>query len=119
MYGTARHGQGSSSMAGRASFLHAVQLLFLFIFCASASTRLKHSTRLSNFYRLAQIIGTDKVTAHQYQHLYEKYLEPIKDKPLRLLEVGLGCDMPYGPGKSLQVCNLQSLLTCDGFVSAI
>ena len=76
-------------------------------------------TRHSNFYRLAQIIGTDKVTEHQYQHLYKKYLEPIKDKPLRLLEVGLGCDMPYGPGKSLQVCNSQSLSTCDVFVSAI
>lgn len=32
--------------------------------------------------------------------VYEKYLEPIRDKPLKMLEIGLGCDMTYGPGKS-------------------
>jgi hypothetical protein len=32
--------------------------------------------------------------------VYEKYLEPIRDKPLKMLEIGLGCDMSYGPGKS-------------------
>ena len=109
MYGTAQYGQNSSSMAGRAT-VHAVQLLLLFLFRASASTR--HS----NFYQLAQSIGTDKVIAHQYQHLYEKYLEPIKHKPLRLLEVGLGCDMHYGPGKSLQVCNLQYSSMTNSFL---
>jgi hypothetical protein len=32
--------------------------------------------------------------------VYEKYLEPIRDKPLKMLEIGLGCNMAYGPGKS-------------------
>ena len=32
--------------------------------------------------------------------MYEKYLEPIRDKPLKMLEIGLGCNMDYGPGKS-------------------
>jgi hypothetical protein len=32
--------------------------------------------------------------------VYEKYLEPIRDKPLKMLEIGLGCNMGYGPGKS-------------------
>lgn len=32
--------------------------------------------------------------------MYEKYLAPLRDKPLKLLEIGLGCDMSYGPGAS-------------------
>lgn len=32
--------------------------------------------------------------------MYDKYLEPIRDRPLKMLEIGLGCDMSYGPGKS-------------------
>ena len=57
-----------------------------------------------------------------YQTLYEKYLEPMiyrsdqraatsRDESLRLLEVGLGCDMHNGPGKLLQVCQCLSLWT--------
>lgn len=32
--------------------------------------------------------------------MYEKYLDPIRHKPLKMLEIGLGCNMAYGPGKS-------------------
>lgn len=32
--------------------------------------------------------------------VYEKHLEALRDKPLKMLEIGLGCDMEYGPGKS-------------------
>lgn len=42
---------------------------------------------------------TDKVTAHGYETLYDIYLQPTNQK-VRLLEIGLGCDMAYGPGAS-------------------
>jgi hypothetical protein len=32
--------------------------------------------------------------------VYEKYLGPIRDKPLKMLEIGLGYNMDYGSGKS-------------------
>ncbi len=32
--------------------------------------------------------------------MYQKYLEPLRDRPLKMLEIGLGCDMEYGPGAS-------------------
>lgn len=32
--------------------------------------------------------------------VYEKYLDPIRDQPLKMLEIGLGCNMEYGPGHS-------------------
>src|SRR5450432_4049187 len=44
--------------------------------------------------------GTDKVSTHKYHHMYQKYFEPMRDQPLKMLEIGLGCDMNYGPGAS-------------------
>lgn len=32
--------------------------------------------------------------------MYDKYLEPLRDKRVKMLEIGLGCGMSYGPGKS-------------------
>jgi len=32
--------------------------------------------------------------------MYAKYFEPIRCQPIKLLEIGLGCDMSYGPGAS-------------------
>jgi hypothetical protein len=32
--------------------------------------------------------------------MYEKYLPLYRDKRFKMLEIGLGCDMDYGPGKS-------------------
>jgi frataxin-like iron-binding protein CyaY len=56
-------------------------------------------SRLS-FYEIAKKHGTDKVTSHKYHNIYQKYLEPIRDNRLKFLEIGLGCDMGYGPGAS-------------------
>ncbi|GAB4818003.1 hypothetical protein N2152v2_005049 [Parachlorella kessleri] len=62
------------------------------------------------FYCLALKAGTDKVSgsnarksAHQYQVLYAKYFGHLRDEPIKLLEIGLGCNMFYGPGKSLEL----------------
>ncbi len=49
------------------------------------------------------LANTDKVNAHEYDTLYEKYLQPLRHNPVRLLEIGLGCNMNYGPGHSLSL----------------
>lgn len=46
---------------------------------------------------------TDKVWAHGYEALYDIYLKHEPMKPIRLLEIGLGCDMEYGPGASANI----------------
>ncbi len=45
---------------------------------------------------------TDKVTTHRYQTMYGQYLLPYykKNSNMKMLEIGLGCDMNYGPGAS-------------------
>jgi len=48
---------------------------------------------------------TDKVTDHTYQIMYGKFLLPYyHQKPsMKMLEIGLGCDMRYGPGASVNL----------------
>jgi len=48
---------------------------------------------------------TDKVTSHTYQIMYGKFLLPYyHQKPsMKMLEIGLGCDMTYGPGASVNL----------------
>lgn len=46
---------------------------------------------------------TDKVTVHGYEELYDLYLQYDAEKRVRLLEIGLGCDMGYGPGASAYI----------------
>lgn len=55
------------------------------------------------FYAIAIEEGTDKATWHNYYLAYDKYLNPKKDVQVKFLEIGLGCDMKYGPGKSAAV----------------
>ncbi|KAI6819844.1 PLP-dependent transferase [Hortaea werneckii] len=58
------------------------------------------SSGAPSFYSIALSHGTDKVTKHHYHHMYQKYLDPVRETRLKLLEIGLGCDMSYGPGAS-------------------
>eukprot|EP00986_Skeletonema_menzelii_P013252 scaffold7606_cov152-Skeletonema_menzelii.AAC.5 len=46
---------------------------------------------------------TDKVTDHHYEIMYGQFLMPLHaSKPnMKFLEIGLGCDMYYGPGASV------------------
>ncbi len=64
-----------------------------------AYTKLGNS--VNDFKTLALKHGTDKVTTHHYEYLYGQLFAPIRFDPLNFLEIGLGCDMSYGPGKSL------------------
>ncbi|PTB65919.1 hypothetical protein BBK36DRAFT_1120596 [Trichoderma citrinoviride] len=52
------------------------------------------------FEQTAQKYGTDKVTTHKYQFMYDKYLSGSRDEEVKVLEIGLGCNMDYGPGAS-------------------
>lgn len=45
------------------------------------------------FYEVAKEQGTDKVSNHSYHEMYEKYLPALRHKPIKMLEIGLGCDM--------------------------
>jgi len=53
-----------------------------------------------SFHEIALKYGTDKVTTHHYWFMYDKYLPIVREKRVKMLEIGLGCDMYYGPGKS-------------------
>lgn len=49
---------------------------------------------------------TDKISAHNYDALYAKVFEgpvPMRLRKLKVLEIGLGCNMRYGPGASAQL----------------
>lgn len=46
---------------------------------------------------------TDKVTTHSYEIMYGKFLMPYYHlhPNMKMLEIGLGCNMKYGPGASV------------------
>ncbi|KAK8061386.1 hypothetical protein PG994_007752 [Apiospora phragmitis] len=46
-----------------------------------------------SFHEIALKHGTDKVTTHHYWFMYDKYFPAIRDKKLKMLEIGLGCNM--------------------------
>ena len=88
-------------------------MLPLLCVISSASARAGLGVQGSSFASIGNKHGTDKtsaaayrdvtVGAHAYQFLYSKYLGPLRHDKLQLLEIGLGCNMNYGPGKSLLV----------------
>ena len=46
-----------------------------------------------SFQEIALKYGTDKVTTHRYYFMYEKYFPAIREQHVKMLEIGLGCDM--------------------------
>lgn len=61
----------------------------------SSNLNLKNSSpdKLPSFLDIAKKYGTDKVTDHQYWFIYDKYLPAIRNKKVKMLEIGLGCNM--------------------------
>lgn len=54
--------------------------------------------------RLAEIYKTDKGWKHNYMPVYQQWFEPLRHKPVRLLEIGVGgYDKPLQGGDSLRV----------------
>lgn len=54
---------------------------------------------------LGQAVDTDKVSTHAYEVIYGKYFEPdnVRLRVRKILEIGLGCNMAYGPGHSVML----------------
>ena len=55
-----------------------------------------------NFREIALESGTSKVIT-PFIFAYDQYLPDLRHSPVRFVEIGLGCDMTYGPGKSLDL----------------
>lgn len=70
------------------------------IAAASKGAASTSDEKLPTFHEIALKYGTDKVTDHQYWFMYDKHFPAIRHQKLKMLEIGLGCDMSYGPGKS-------------------
>lgn len=66
-------------------------------------TEKSRSELVAEFFKIGMEGPTDKVDGHSYQHLYGPVLAHIRNKKINFLEIGLGCNMPYGPGRSLKV----------------
>lgn len=77
--------------------------------CAAQNQYARYGDPALSFMDLALEANVDKVPnlkftwwpTHSYQTLYERYLDPLRNNPLRMLEIGLGCNMPQGPGASI------------------
>ena len=53
------------------------------------------------FSTIAKTTKTDKITAHRYDLLYDEFFSPAQiRRTKKILEIGLGCNMDYGPGES-------------------
>lgn len=52
---------------------------------------------MNDFYELGKKYDTDKVTHHGYQFFYPRYLEPLRDRAFKMLEIG------YGTGASARM----------------
>lgn len=46
-----------------------------------------------SWHEVATHHNTDKVNPHSYQDMYDKYLPDFRHKRIKLLEIGLGCNM--------------------------
>jgi hypothetical protein len=53
---------------------------------------------------IARAVGTDKESAHSYAAAYERHLGHLRDRPIRLLEIGVGgYELPDQGGASLRM----------------
>jgi hypothetical protein len=52
-----------------------------------------NTEKLPTFHEIALKYGTDKVTDHQYWFMYDKYFPALRNQRVKMLEIGLGCDM--------------------------
>jgi hypothetical protein len=67
--------------------------------CKCEENRQSYNDLAKDFYNVAVKHGTK----HTYLYIYGLYLSMMRYKKIHMLEIGLGCDMSYGPGKSIRV----------------
>lgn len=60
------------------------------------------------FHEIALKHGTDKVTTHQYWWMYDRHFPAIRNKKIKMLEIGLGCDMVSSPSASSPLAETQT-----------
>jgi len=88
-----------------------ISLLSQLIEAALPQSEVDKLSNAEQFYHFASRTKqpSDKVTDHRYQEMYGTFLVPkmqhhIKtNRKMKLFEIGLGCDMKYGPGKSVDL----------------
>ena len=69
-----------------------IATLLLSALLVLADARRQHGD--SGFFSIAKRIGTDKVgPVHSYYHAYDKYLNPLRFKPIKMLEIGWNHDL--------------------------
>lgn len=68
--------------------------------CPTSAANVKNDSKELSFFDIGTKHNTDKVTIHRYHTLYEKYVRKYIGTDVILLEIGLGCDISYGPGAS-------------------
>jgi len=94
------------------SLIHCVLLLCADVVCKAQNLRTNYMFDGEKTFQnvaKAQNPVTDKVSSHSYQKMYGNILLPMIEKfdfvkkPLKFLEIGLGCGMYYGPGASVSV----------------
>jgi hypothetical protein len=56
------------------------------------------------FSKIAKTTKTDKITRHRYDLLYDEFFSAAQiHRTKKILEIGLGCNMEYGPGESATI----------------
>jgi hypothetical protein len=58
------------------------------------------ATTRKSLVRLGKKYRTSKGRIHHYTRFYQRYLKKYRDTNFHLLEIGLGCGMPWGVGAS-------------------
>ena len=86
----------------RSSFSFAICFFLVFLYWISPTTA--NITPNNDFYTIGLQESTDKVVDHQYGLLYDSILTSFRRlRRVKMMEIGLGCHMPYGPGHSVHV----------------
>ena len=65
----------------------------------------KNINKIDQFKSVALSLNpvTDKVSYHKYEIMYGIFLSEMQHYPIKMLEIGLGCNMNYGPGASVNL----------------
>jgi hypothetical protein len=74
--------------------------------CSCEQDKMKIPARLDeSFLDLAKRLKptSDKVTTHAYNRMYDQFLGPLRQKDLKMFEIGLGCGTHSLPGASVKI----------------
>lgn len=66
-----------------------LSITFCYFYDAKAVDRKKNNPEYKHLITLGNASGSAKFTWHDYGLVYSQYLSPLKDKPIKLLEIGI------------------------------